>query len=139
MIDFDHVFEVLCCRFANKAVSCKFWGSHRGGTEDLTASIFRVSWTTQKLETPRSPETSVTVYHVHIVLYQNNWTFSGIFSPSLNKFDVIILFENCFYPRSLDVLALTFRWNPQILLNCFHPACFFSTWTFRERSLHSVT
>lgn len=35
MIDSYHVFEVLCCQFANKAVSCKFWGSHRGGTEDL--------------------------------------------------------------------------------------------------------
>lgn len=76
---------VLCCQFANKAVCCKIWGSHRGGTEDLTASIFRVSWTTQKLETPRSPETLVTIYHLHIVLYQNNWTFNGILFPSLNN------------------------------------------------------
>ena len=130
---------VLCCQFANKAVSCRIWGSHRGGTEDLTASIFRVSWTTQKLETPRSSETSVTIYHLHIVLYQNNWTFNGILFPSLNKSDVIILFENCFYRRWLVLLALTFPWNRHVLPNCFLPACLFSAWTFRETSLLSVT
>ena len=130
---------VLCCQFANKAVSCKIWGPHRGGTEDLTASIFRVSWTTQNLETPRSPETSVTIYHLHIVLCQNDWSFNGILFHSLNKSDVIILFENCFYPRSPILLASTFHWNRHVLPNCFHPACSFSTRTFRETSLLSVT
>jgi len=76
--------KVLCRQFAKKAVSCKIWGSHRGGTEDLTASIFGVSWTTQKLETPRSPETSAAT-NLHIGVYLNNWTFSGFFFLAFSK------------------------------------------------------
>jgi hypothetical protein len=77
--DFWHALKGLCYQFTDNAVAWKIWGSHRGGTEDLTASIFRVSWTTQKLKGLSLSGTSVLFTNLHSGMYQSSWTFSGIF------------------------------------------------------------